>query len=414
MYQEIHFSGVDNPLTLTGREVHFLLACLITRNPEDPGSSTPEHQPLAILERLQQNEQRSLRTILIFDQFEEFFFVYPDPLQRRQFFEFLGQCLSVLSVKVVLSLREDYLHYLLEGSRLASIQSTGIDILSQNVLYRLGNFSCANATAIIQDLTERAQFYLEADLVDALVQDLAGDLGEVRPIELQVVGAQLQDDGITKLAQYRACGDSPKAELVKRYLAQSVADCGSENQQVAELVLYLLTDEKGTRPLKTRPELERDLQAISVDSTELTPALDLVLRVFVDSGLVVLLPEIPTDRYQLVHDYLAAFIRQQQGSQLDRLIAELETERQQRRLNEAELVKEKQAKQILAEANQEAQQTNRKANQRFKLASGFLLFASALMSSRLSPQALIARRGCGVSMAKKCSNLRGIRAWSVA
>ena len=31
IYQGIHFSGVDNPLTLTGREVHFLLACLITR-----------------------------------------------------------------------------------------------------------------------------------------------------------------------------------------------------------------------------------------------------------------------------------------------------------------------------------------------------------------------------------------------
>jgi len=30
------FSGVDNPLTLTGKEVHFLLACLITRKPEDP------------------------------------------------------------------------------------------------------------------------------------------------------------------------------------------------------------------------------------------------------------------------------------------------------------------------------------------------------------------------------------------
>lgn len=40
IYQGIHFSGVDNPLTLTGREVHFLLACLITRKPEDPDEQT--------------------------------------------------------------------------------------------------------------------------------------------------------------------------------------------------------------------------------------------------------------------------------------------------------------------------------------------------------------------------------------
>ena len=32
--------------------------------------------------------------------------------------------------------------------------------------------------------------------------------------------------------------------------------------------------------------------------------LDLVLRIFVESELVFLLPEIPADRYQLVHDYL--------------------------------------------------------------------------------------------------------------
>ena len=37
--------------------------------------------------------------------------------------------------------------------------------------------------------------------------------------------------------------------------------------------------------------------------------LDLVLNIFVGSGLVFLLPEKPTDRYQLVHDYLVWFIQ---------------------------------------------------------------------------------------------------------
>ncbi|MEH2406768.1 nSTAND1 domain-containing NTPase, partial [Nostoc sp.] len=346
------------------------------------GTSTSEAQhstselgtPQYLISRLKENEQRNLRTVLIFDQFEEFFFVYTEPAQRKQFFEFLGECLNVLSVKVILSLRVDYIHYLLECNDLSSLKIIGNDILSNNVLYKLGNFSPDDTKSIIQRLTENTSFHLEDVLVEQLVQDLAGELGEVRPIELQVVGAQLQTENITTLAEYRQRGT--KEELVKRYLDEVVNDCGVENQQAAELLLYLLTDEKGTRPLKTRAELERDLQEyFSVSSfqpSEIPPTplkkggfilfnpflrgspqaggseiredkafdiskLDLILEIFVQSGLVVLLPENPADRYQLVHDYIAAFIRQQQEPKLKQVMAQLENERKQRKLSEAKL-----------------------------------------------------------------------------
>ena len=320
-----------------------------------------------LLEQLRQSEQLNLRTVLIFDQFEEFFFVYPDAGERRRFWEFVGKCLNILSVKVILSLREDYLHYLLECDRLPSMKIIGNDILTQNVRYPLGNFSRKDTRSIIERLTQRSSFHLDSDLIEQLVQDLASELGEVRPIELQVVGAQLQTDQITTLTKYREFGT--KQELVKRYLNEVVESCGTENQQAAELVLYLLTDEKGTRPLRTRAELERDLQPYIqtryvqspqnpptssppipptlggeeeelksqsppelgdlggempalTDDSEISP-LDLVLQIFVKSGLVLLLPEIPAERYQLVHDYLAAFIRQQQEPRLNELIAEL-------------------------------------------------------------------------------------------
>ncbi|MEH2346904.1 MAG: ribosome assembly protein 4, partial [Nostoc sp.] len=320
-----------------------------------------------LITQLRENEQRNLRTVLIFDQFEEFFFVYTEPAQRKQFFEFLGECLNVLSVKVILSLRVDYIHYLLECNDLPSLKIIGNDILSNNVLYKLGNFSPADAKSIIQRLTENTSFRLEDALVEQLVQDLAGELGEVRPIELQVVGAQLQTENITTLAEYRQRGT--KDELVKRYLDEVVNDCGVENQQAAEILLYLLTDEKGTRPLKTRAELERDLmpyfseipptplkkgglisstpflrgstqaggsEARAEQASEISK-LDLVLEIFVQSGLVVLLPENPADRYQLVHDYIAAFIRQQQEPKLKQVMAELEKEREQRKLSDAKL-----------------------------------------------------------------------------
>jgi tetratricopeptide (TPR) repeat protein len=324
-----------------------------------------------LLEGLGQNELRNLRTVLIFDQFEEFFFVYPNPGERRRFFEFLGECLKILSVKIILSLREDYLHYLLECNRLDSMGIIGNDILSKNVLYPVGNFAPDDAREIILQLTEHANFHLESDLIAALVKDLAAELGSVRPIEMQVVGAQLQTENITTLAKYRQSGT--KSELVQRYLDAVVRDCGDENKQLAQVLLYLLTDEKGTRPLKTRGEIERDWQDIYSGSqlneppprkrgggrgwgkmrtasqreapyhvetetgTSLQQNLDLILQIFVGSGLVVLIPENPADRYQLVHDYIAAFIRQQQEPQLKQLMAELERKREKGKRTQEQL-----------------------------------------------------------------------------
>jgi CHAT domain-containing protein len=87
---------------------------------------------------------------------------------------------------------------------------------------------------------------------------------------------------------------------------------------------------------------------------------------------VLLLPENPDKRYQLVHDYLAAFIRQQQEPRLNELIAELKKEREQRQLTQEELKRAEQARQILAEANQ-------KAIQRIRVGSAVLVAAVAAL-----------------------------------
>ena len=282
--------------------------------------------PAAILKRLSENENCRLVTVLIFDQFEEFFFVYKEPEMRRQFYLFLSQVLHISYVKVILSLREDYLYYLLEASRIANLDIIDNDILNKNTLYYLGNLSRSDAKAVISSLTERSQFYLEPKLVDALVEELASELGEVRPIELQVVGSQLQAEKITTLARYQQNG--PKKALVERFLQAVVQDCGPDNQDVAKLILYLLTDENNTRPQKPREVLELELGLKAA-------TLDLVLEILVKSGLVLRVPSTPADRYQLVHDYLVAFIR---NSQFNPFIAELEREREQRKLTQEKLI----------------------------------------------------------------------------
>ncbi len=281
-----------------------------------------------IISKLRERESQNLRLVLIFDQFEEFFFVYYNqPTERRRFFEFIGSLLNdsqnLSSLKVVLSLREDYLHYLLECNQIESMAAIDRDILSKNVLYRVGNLKVEAAKSLIQTLTQKSRFYLEPELIEAIADDLKDELGEVRPIELQVVGAQLQQEGIKTLANYRRLGENPKSILVERYLNDVIMDCGKGNERLAKFLLFMMTDERGTRPLKTRVELEKDLQDLLAEMHGDESELDLVLEIFVRSGLVVLIPESPLDRYQLVHDYLAEFIRASQAPEMAKLQQEL-------------------------------------------------------------------------------------------
>ncbi|MGE5655887.1 MAG: hypothetical protein ACM37W_04660 [Actinomycetota bacterium] len=319
-----------------------------------PEPLTPDTRPL--IEQLQRNAEQNRLTVLIFDQFEEFFFVWKEPAKRLIFFNFMREILNIPFVKVLLSMREDCLHYLLEFSR-PQTHNQGLrndlmnDILSKEILYYLGNFSLDDARAIIKSLTERSQFYLEPQLIDALVQDLAGEVGEVRPIELQVVGAQLQEEEITTLADYQKLGSNPKQKLVEQLLEEVVTDCGAENERAARRILYLLTEENDTRPLKTRAELGIDLATF-----EEADKLDLVLEILVKSGLVFRWTEGPTELYQLVHDYLVSFIRQQQEQreQLDRQ-AEVAALQEQNKRNRAEierLRKEQELNNQLAEARE--------------------------------------------------------------
>jgi WD40 repeat protein len=329
---------------------------------EEQGVETPFIESLTtdvdlaatILEQLRQNESENRLTVLIFDQFEEFFFTCQETGKRTLFFEFLRDCLNISFVKVILSLREDYLYLLLECTRRLDLAAINNNILDKDVLYYLGNFSPDDARSIIRSLTQKSQFYLETALIEQLVQELAADVGEVRPIELQIVGAQLQTDEVTTLSEYQNYGS--KEKFVQRYLEEIIEDCGAENQWAAELVLYLLTDENNTRPLRTRDDLANGLKALGTDLAADVNKLNSVLTIFVESGIVILWREHPADFYQLVHDYLVKFIREQQETKLNEVIAELEKERDQRKLSEEERNRLAQANQILAERVEEGNQ----------------------------------------------------------
>ncbi|PSR15896.1 hypothetical protein C8255_20700 [filamentous cyanobacterium CCP3] len=340
------------------------------------GHPSEEGRVLAVL---RQQTQRNRVMVLIFDQFEEFFFACEQPGDRLRFYTFLRDCLSTPFVKVILSLREDYTHYLLECNRLTDLAIIDNNILDKKWLYYLGNFSPEDARGVIDDLTQPTPYAPAPELVERVVADLAAETGDVRPIELQIVGSQLQAEGIDTLAAYQGWPHSEtsiKAALVQQYLNDVVQDCGPvAHQQLANLVLYLLTDDKGTRPRKSKSELANELQALTAQAAMDMAPFGLVLQVLTESGLVVHLPEAPEDRYQLVHDYLAAFIHQQQTPQLEALMAELEEEKRRRQLVEAlvaELEEEKRQRQLTEVENEELTFANHKARRRLLFSSGLL------------------------------------------
>ncbi|NEQ68420.1 MAG: hypothetical protein F6K21_23550 [Symploca sp. SIO2D2] len=312
-----------------------------------------QRQIQVILEQLRQNSDNNLLTILIFDQLEEFFLEYSNQSQKVVFYEFIRNCLNLPFVKVIFSIRDESLHHLLEIEQF-NLEIIDNNILDKNIRYPLDNFLLSDAHAVIHHLTERAHFYLEPALIDELVRDLAGEMSVVRPIELQVVGAQLQSEQITTLAEYQQHG--PKEKLVERFLEKVIKDCGSENEEAAWRVLYLLTDEHNNRPLKTHEEL--------TELSKIKPkTLNLILEILEKSGLVFLFSEITDHRYQLVHDYLVGFIRQkQQSSNEAELLLEIEELRKTEQQLRAEL-REKELKTQLAKATAQQKKLTEQLNQ---------------------------------------------------
>jgi WD40 repeat protein/tetratricopeptide (TPR) repeat protein len=364
--EELGFDREDSSSRLNSHGIH--------SHPMTPNQLGEKFQEL--MTELHRNNERNLLTVLIFDQFEEFFFVNTDPSQRQEFYQFLNACLNVPFVKVIFSLREDYVHYLLECERLGNIEVVNQDILNKNIRYYLGNLSQTNARQVIESLTERAQFYLEPALIDALVEDLADHVGEVRPIELQVVGAQLQAESITTLDQYRESG--PKEKLVQRFLEEAIADCGPENEYTARLLLYFLTEESGIRPLKKQAELLADLTPeLPVNADQLEE----ILKILEKAGLIFVLPEIPESRYQLVHDYLVKFIRDQEQIQA-RLKALREKNKELQETN-LKLHEEKQVQIALAESKEREKRMQTRLNIFLVIATlgcGLLAWAAASKS----------------------------------
>lgn len=271
---------------------------------------------------LQENGQLNLLTVLVFDQFEEFLEQYDDVGDRRSFFQFLSQCLQLPFVKIILSLRSDHLSYLLEWELCGNLEIINDNILDRAVRYPLGNFSAGAAHNLLTVLSEQSLQPLEPPFIDRLIADLSNDMGEIRPIELQVIGFQLQQNNITTLEKYLDLGESPRQKVLEHFLSQVIHQCGDEHRELAWQFLYHLTNLRQTRPEIAEHEFLKLCYSQYPDHRDPQAITDLILHVFVGSGLVLRYHNGFRTAYQLVHDYLVQPIRHHYDSFQSRQLAD--------------------------------------------------------------------------------------------
>ncbi|MEM1427166.1 MAG: hypothetical protein AAGF75_11510, partial [Cyanobacteria bacterium P01_H01_bin.130] len=280
------------------------------------------------------------KPVLILDQFEDFFTHRSDRQDHEPLFRFLGQCLEgVLSLDIVMSIRRDYVHYLLDWPMLA--RAAGDGTLSDQALFLVDDFSRDRAIAVMERLCDQVDFGIDAPSLAGIVDDLAigeGESAKVRPIELQLVGAQLEAQKLRSLAAYRLAGG--KLELVRNYLDEVRRDCGPRLQGLAGDVLVLLVGDarKGLRPAKGRSQLRSELAKYDIPAEE--QDLAWILKVLVGSGIAFELPGEPEPKVQLVHDYLAEFIRDNEQSLFQQVLAAALEKREQAERSLAVIQKE--------------------------------------------------------------------------
>jgi WD40 repeat protein len=265
----------------------------------------------AILDQLRLNSENNYFTVLIFDELEYLFFYYKEH-ECKEFYDFLDQCLNTPYTKVIISLREDYGHNLLDWNRssssdvIKSANNTISDPENKHFYHDVSNFSSNDSESIIRIFYKSRNIQSEDKLIDKVIQDLTGSTSKIIPFELQIILSQIDKKKISTIDQYNEYNHlynqyGAKENLIKDYLEDVIKDCGPENEEIAKLVLLFLTNDQDDRPLKNRTSLE---ELLEVTTEKLEP----ILYILMKSWILIQGTEFQDKRYQLSLECLPTII----------------------------------------------------------------------------------------------------------
>jgi HEAT repeat protein len=284
-YQVLWLRALDDPGEVIKREV-----ALLTRTvPVAAPASLADFLAVAV-------KDGDLRLVIVLDQFEEFFIRHSAGV-RRLFIEELARLHDRidLPVKVVLSLREDWLPWI---SELAELLPRVYD----NSMRLLPLTRKQAEQSIIGPAAQVGIGYEDA-LVDRLLTDLPETAGEtILPPQLQIVCYELCNDlastqTLLTLANYEEVGGA--TGVLKRYLDTELEKrlTRGERAQARDLLRALVTSQ-GTKAVRTVDELALSL---GVEQSELATLLGKLVEMRL---LRALDRDAATVAYELAHEYL--------------------------------------------------------------------------------------------------------------
>ena len=195
------------------------------------------------------------RLVLAIDQFEELFAASVAEAERRSFVDALAEAAwdPERRALILIALRADFFGRLAPYVELA-------DLVGPNHVL-LGPMSAGELRRAIEGPAERTGLEVEPALVDALVDDVAGEAGGLPLLSTALLDLWREHDGRSlTLAAYERTGGVRAA--VGRHAEAAFQSLGADEQKVARRILLRLVDggdgEALTRRRATRDELDAD------------------------------------------------------------------------------------------------------------------------------------------------------------
>lgn len=263
----------------------------------------PGQEPVALLAAALAEVTPGERLVLAVDQFEELFAVSVAENERRSFIDSLVEAAwdADRRVLVVIALRADFFGRLAAYVELA-------DLVGPNHAL-LGPMSPTELRRAIQGPAERTGLEVEPALVDALVDEVAGEAGGLPLLSTALLDLwrERQDHSLT-LAAYARTGGVRGA--ISRHAEAAFRSLSEDEQQVARRMFLRLVAGGGGEPLTrrrvTRSELDAD------DDERVLRVLGVLVErrlLVVDDGTVELVHEALLERWQRLVDWLEADVQ---------------------------------------------------------------------------------------------------------